>query len=223
MQKAAISRANLSEELVTVVRQMVVDGSLPAGARINEVHLANRLGVSRTPLREALGRLSAEGALSGVARIGYFVRPLTAEEVEQIYPIRAILDPEALRLAGIPSAGRLGKLEALNRRIRDVRDPAHVIGLDDAWHLGLVADCPNRVLIALIEQFILRTRRYELALMRERRNVRNSTDDHRRILRCLRAGRLEAACEELRRNMQSGVEPIVSWLRARTATKREVS
>src|SRR5688572_10990022 len=95
-------RDNLSGALVTKLRHMIVDGTLPAGGRLNEVHLAQQLGVSRTPLREALTRLAQEGALTSLPRIGWFVRPLTVEELEQIYPIRALLDPEALRLAGLP-------------------------------------------------------------------------------------------------------------------------
>jgi DNA-binding GntR family transcriptional regulator len=196
---------------------MIVDGRLPAGERINEVHLAANLGVSRTPLREALGRLVAEGAISSVPRIGFSVNPLTLEEFEQIYPIRAILDPEALRIAGIPPAQRLQRLQALNREIRKADDPDKVIELDDAWHLELLAGCPNRVLLDLIEQFIRRTRRYEIALMREPPNVLVSLRDHEKITAALRTHDLEAACEGLRCNLQHGLQPIVSWLRERDA------
>ena len=99
----ALVRDNLSDSVVLRLRNMIVDGQLAAGARINEVHLSQQLGISRTPLREALARLAQEGALRSVARIGYFVRPLTVEEFDQLYDIRPILDPEALRLAGLPA------------------------------------------------------------------------------------------------------------------------
>jgi len=211
----AIDRPNISEALVATLREMIVDGRLPAGERLNEVHLAASLGVSRTPLREALGRLAAEDALTSSPRIGYFVRPLTIEEFQQIYPIRAILDPEALRLAGVPPPPRMARLEARNRNILEAGDPEKVITLDDTWHLELLSGCPNRVLIGLIEQFMRRTRRYELALMRERRNVRGATDDHKKILTALRAGNLDRACEALRRNLQSGIEPVLDWLKSR--------
>lgn len=211
----AIDRPNISEALVATLREMIVDGRLPAGERLNEVHLAASLGVSRTPLREALGRLAAEDALTSSPRIGYFVRPLTIEEFQQIYPIRAILDPEALRLAGVPPSRRMARLEARNRNILEAGDPEKVITLDDTWHLELLSGCPNRVLIGLIEQFMRRTRRYELALMRERRNVRGATDDHKKILTALRAGNLDRACEALRRNLQSGIEPVLDWLKSR--------
>ena len=63
-------RDNLSDELADTVRNMIVEGRLAAGERINEVHLSQRLGVSRTPLREALAKLAQEGALTSRARIG---------------------------------------------------------------------------------------------------------------------------------------------------------
>ena len=205
----------MSDSVAAELRHWIVDGRLPAGERINEVHLARQLGVSRTPLREALSRLAAEGALTSVARFGFFVRPLTLEEFEQIYDIRPILDPEALRMAGLPDAKTIERLEKLNRRLAGVRDPESAIALDDEWHLLLIEHCPNRVLIELIQNIIQRTRRYELALMRETSNVRRATEDHWRILAALSRRDLPAACAALKRNMQTGRAPTVSWLKAR--------
>jgi DNA-binding GntR family transcriptional regulator len=218
MTSEAIDRPNLGAPVAESVRQMIVDGRLAEGARINEVHLASRFGVSRTPLREALTRLAAEGALTSLPRSGYFVCPLTAEEVEQLYPIRAALDPEALRLAGLPSARRLAGLKALNHRLQAASEPDEIVTLDDQWHLDLLADCPNQILMSLIEQFIWRTRRYELALMRERRNVARAGGDHDAILAALEAGDLDAACAALRLNMQNGKPPILAWLASRAVT-----
>jgi DNA-binding GntR family transcriptional regulator len=210
-------RPNISDALTVTLRNMIVDGRLPAGERINEVHLAVALGVSRTPLREALGRLVAEGAISSVPRIGYSVCPLTLDEFEQIYAIRALLDPEALRVAGVPPPERIERLSSLNRAIRKARDADKVIDLDDAWHLELLAGCPNRVLVGMIEQFIRRTRRYEIALMRERPNVRVSVHHHAKIIAALRAGKLKEACNWLRRNLEHGKAPVVAWLKEREA------
>ena len=210
-----LNRSNISESLVIFLRKMIVDGTLPAGERVNEVHLAKSLGVSRTPLREALGRLVAEQALTIVPRYGYYVCPLTLEEFEQIYQIRPILDPEALRLAGIPSANRLDYLQEINQKIIQAKDAEEIISLDDMWHLELLAECPNRILVELIEQNIRRTRRYEMALMRERQNVRHASDQHEQIIEALRSGNLEAGCSALRLNMQIGFEPIAAWLKAR--------
>lgn len=208
-------RANLSDSIATRVRERILDGTLAAGQRINEVHLAADLGVSRTPLREALARLAGEGAVTALPRIGLFVAPLTAAEVEQLYPMRALLDPAALRLAGIPSAARIRRLKSINAKLAGARDPGAVVRLDDQWHRELIAGCPNFILLDLIEQFMWRTRRYELALMRDRGNVEVATDEHERILAALEADDLEGACARLERNMRSGTRPILDWLEER--------
>jgi DNA-binding GntR family transcriptional regulator len=210
-----IVRDNISDAVAGELRNMIVDGRLPAGERINEVHLSQQLGVSRTPLREALARLAQEGALRHMARIGYFVRPLTLEEFEQIYDIRPLLDPEALRLAGLPSRNWLERLRGINDQIRNERDADRIIDLDDEWHLELIADCPNKVLIDLILQFIQRTRRYETALMREHRNVLVAVANHDDIMAAIGRGDLEAGCAALRVNLQTGRAPIVGWLTER--------
>lgn len=216
MQRVAVEiyRENLSGVLIETIRDMIFDGELPAGTRINELHLGKQLGVSRTPLREALALLAHEGALSNVPRIGWFVRPLTLAEFEQIYPMRPLLDPEALRLAGLPDAAHLKRLEALNRQIAAARTPAKAIALDDEWHLALIANCQNTVLLGLIGQFIRRTRRYETALFREHRNVAVATTEHDEVLDALRRRDLPEACAALRRNLQTGFAPIAAWLLA---------
>jgi DNA-binding GntR family transcriptional regulator len=212
-----LDRGNLSDLIMDTVRNMIVDGRLPAGERISEVQLSRQLGVSRTPLREALARLNHEGALDAIPRIGYFVRPLTVTEFDQIYSIRPILDPEALRLAGLPSAERMKRLQEINQRMEKARNADAIIDLDDEWHLELVADCPNAVLIDLIKQFARRTRRYEIALMRERKNVLMTTTNHKAIMAALKRRDLKGACAALRFNCTTGYEPIKEWLASRDA------
>jgi DNA-binding GntR family transcriptional regulator len=211
----ALPRRNLSDDLLNALRNLIVDGSLAAGERINEVHLSQRLGVSRTPLREALARLDREGTLLSVPRIGWFVKPLSLEEFAQLYAIRPLLDPEALRLSGLPSADRLKRLRKLNARIADSDDADQIIALDDEFHLMLIGNCPNHILLDLIRDNIRRTRRYEIALMRDRANVAVATGNHRDILSALAAGDLEGGCAALRNNLQTGFAPIAAWLAER--------
>lgn len=211
-----LASANISEEAAGAIREMIVSGALADGDRINEVHLAEELGVSRTPLREGLGRLVAEGVVTTEPRKGFFVVPLTLSEFEQLYDIRPILDPEALRLAGVPSPASLDRLEGLNRKLLSARSPATAIEIDNAWHMELLAACPNRVLVELIRQIIGRTRCYEHALFRETKNVWTAGNEHDLIMAALRNDDLETACAMLKRNMQSGKAPIVEWLSRRT-------
>lgn len=207
-------RGNISDVIITAVRAMIVDGRLLAGSRINEVHLAKQLGVSRTPLREALSRLVVENAITNAPRIGFHVRPLSVAEFEQLYDLRPLLDPEALRLSGLPSIGRLAVLDELNDRLLKADDPEIAIEIDDAWHMELLAECPNKELLQLIQAIMMRTRRYEIALMREQDNRDVAIRDHKQILSALHAGNLRSACTALKRNMQSGREPIINWLKS---------
>ena len=211
----SLPRGNISDDLVNALRNMIVDGTLAAGERINEVHLSRTLGVSRTPLREALTRLAREETLTSVPRIGWFVKPLSLEEFEQVYPIRSLLDPEALRLGGLPSAATVDRLERLNEKIEEADDADEIIALDDEWHLALIGHCPNAILLDLIRDFIRRTRRYEIALMRERSNVAVAAGNHRDIIAALRRRDLEAAIIALRHNLTTGFAPIRDWLGAR--------
>jgi DNA-binding GntR family transcriptional regulator len=111
------------------------------------------------------------------------------------------------------SPERLARLEALNRQLVETDEPEQVVSHDDEWHRELLAGCPNPVLVELIEQFIRRTRRYELALMQERRNVLSTVQDHEEIMAALRTRDPDGACVALRQNMESGTEAIVAWLR----------
>jgi len=209
---AIVSVPNISHRIADRIREMIVAHDLEPGQRVNEVRLAGALGVSRTPLREALSSLAAEGALTSIPRKGFYVAPLTVEELKDIYPIRAILDPAALRMAGLPAVSVIDDLERLNVRIEKARDVESRIRLDDDWHLKLVGGCGNAVLIDLIRQFIRRTHRYEYGYLRSRHNLAVAVQEHREILAALRADDLESACDLLRQNMTSGLMPLIEWL-----------
>jgi DNA-binding GntR family transcriptional regulator len=217
-----IDRKRAADEVTTTVRAMVLDGSLADGARINEVRLADALGVSRTPLREGLSRLVSEGALSSCPGRGFSVRPLTLEEFNQLYDIRPLLDPEALRLAGLPSRACMERLDKINQKLLASRSPETAIDIDDAWHRELIANCPNKVLLELIDDITLRTRRYELALMRTGQRLVMAGEEHAEILAAARSGDLKAACAALRSNLETGKASIAAWLKTRQTTQRKV-
>ncbi len=219
--RSFVERPNLSHDLAEHVRDLILDGTLPPGDRVNEVHLSAQLGVSRTPLREALMRLVSEGAVTVVPRIGFFVGALSEEEVRDLYPLRALLDPPALEMAGIPAREKLAALRALNRKLAKAKDAKEAVRVDDEWHLALVEGCPNTILIGLIQQFMWRTRRYELGLLGDRRHLRASVATHDRILDALDQGNLKAACRELAGNMSNSLEPILEWVRRHNAARAE--
>lgn len=212
-------RRNLNLELVGVLRQRILDGTLAVGERFNEVHLSQEMGVSRTPLREALIVLAHEGFVTNEPRRGVFVNDLTVEEVMSLYPFRALLDPYALKLAGLPTAERLAELHDLNAEIAEsCGDAGQTIELDSTWHAKLIGACPNLIVLDYVRQISLRQRRYEHAYMRESENVEVAVTDHQQILASLEEGDLRKACNLLGKNMERAEEPIVAWLRERKNT-----
>ncbi|MFK8032333.1 MAG: GntR family transcriptional regulator [Gammaproteobacteria bacterium] len=209
-------RPNISEEVTQTLRHMISDGRLAEGSRINEVQLSKSLGVSRTPLREALMGLVAEGALKSIPRRGYFVEQLSTAEFQSLYAIRVLLDPEALKTSRTFSTQQLDELDTLNQAMAFEHSVDESIDLDDQFHLGLIAGCDNTVLVDLIKQFMSRTRRYEYAYMKQAEHQSNAITQHDAILSCLRADDRSGACEALRINLTSGIAPITEWLSTRT-------
>ena len=105
-----MARTPLRSDLLEQVTARVLDRRLAAGARVNEVHLARELGVSRTPLREALIGLADRGLLVSAPGRGFLVPPFDPDEARRLYPLVAELEALALRwtspveLAGLPDA-----------------------------------------------------------------------------------------------------------------------
>lgn len=204
-----MKRPNLSEEIAGRLRISIADGVLGSGQRINESELSEALEVSRTPLREALCRLDSEGFVTTRPRRGFFVRELGPREIEELYRIRAILDPAALELAGLPSADQLETLAALNRDLEGEGHADRAVAIDDEWHHTLLSHCPNRILLDLIRRFILRSRPLEHAYMSDPDNIARAVSEHRVILGLLADRDLEAAVWALRENMTSAI-PVLS-------------
>lgn len=116
-------RAMQSQRALMGVRDLVVSGEIRPGARLSEVALAEKLGISRTPLRAALARLEQEGLVDAIPSGGYAVRSFTREDVIDAIELRGVLEGTALRLAaerGVAPA-RLGELHRLLAELDSVQ------------------------------------------------------------------------------------------------------
>jgi len=89
----------LSERVFEIVREQIVSGKLPEDTPLRQDALASELGVSKIPLREALARLEQEGLLKSHANRGYFVQPMSAEQVDEIFALRLAIEPRAAAFA----------------------------------------------------------------------------------------------------------------------------
>ena len=124
------------------LREDILRGTLPAGARLGEMELAERLGVSRTPVREALSRLAAEGLVELSPNRGARVASWSVDELEGVFALRSLLEPQLTALA-VPhaTAADLDDLDDLAQRMIDLgdRDLDGLVPLNRAFHDRLVA------------------------------------------------------------------------------------
>jgi DNA-binding GntR family transcriptional regulator len=179
---------------VQVLRDMILNGRIPTGQRLNEVELASALGVSRAPLREAIRALANEGLVVTYANRGSFVRSFTEAELADLYELRIALELRALALANErASPADLRALDALldetGNRLGDV--PVYPEELD--FHLRLVALSRSAEISAAA-----RSVHQRIGLARSRSGhqasrARHAFDQHREIVAMLAAHDLSAA------------------------------
>lgn len=216
---ATIERTSLRQQVLQEIRNQILEGALPSGSAIREEPLAEALGVSRTPVREALHSLEREGLVSSEPGKGFRVGDLSAAEVQELYPLRALLEPLALRLAGTPEPQALDELRLLNTQLSSTAKGPAWIDTDDRWHDLLVEQCPNRHLLRMIDNLRRLTRRYEFAyLAGHPGDPTASTQQHDEILVSLETGNLDQACDLLADNMVVSIEPILRWLQESRVT-----
>lgn len=194
MTTVTVDRSSIADQLEKLVLDRILDGSLPAGDRINESRLADELGASRTPLREALSRLHRGGLVVSRPHHGFFVADLSAGEARELYECLALLESSALQLAGIPDAEQLAELQRINQRLDGAADGSAGIALNTEWHRALLAGCPNARLLEIVEGVRTKVRRYEFAFFAPGpERIATSVRLHRRILEALAAGDMATA------------------------------
>lgn len=208
-----IARAPLSDEVYRQVLQRIHRGDLAAGSRVRDTDLAAQLGVSRTPVREALLRLSRDGALENTVGRGFRVRPLDPVEFRETGAILGGLESLALKLAPEPSDERIDRLRALDRTLEQTRgNAARCLNLEDEWHRILLEECPNRRLLDLIASLRLVTRRYLAAYMRDAGRLSLSTLPHARILQAYKDGGRDSAATAFDQQWHRGLTELEAWV-----------
>jgi DNA-binding GntR family transcriptional regulator len=153
----------LSEQIFTIVREQIVSGKLPVEQAIRQDALANELGVSKIPLREALARLEQEGLLVSQANRGFFVRAMSADEAEEIFALRLAIEPDAVAAAAIAATEAD---QDIARAALGALDDAAAAHLDDVaarnrdFHTALVRPAKRLLTLQLVERLQVLSERY---------------------------------------------------------------
>ena len=204
--RGLVSRTLLRENAYRAIRDAIVDGTLAPGERLNDADLVEWLGVSRTPVREALARLEQAGLVQTKPGRSTTVSPLDVREIRSAQLVTAAMHELAVREA-IPnlSAAELDAMREANKRLVDalLRDDVDAaIAADDDFHGVPVAACANRAIETVLEQFTPVLRRVE-RLRFSSLGGRGSVAQHDRIIALCEAGDVEGATAATRANWQT--------------------
>ncbi|MEI6160658.1 MAG: GntR family transcriptional regulator [Roseococcus sp.] len=209
-------RASAVDVAYEALRGMLLLYELRPGERLNEVHLAERLGLSRTPLREALNRLAAERLLVARGGQGFFVRDLDLREAMDLYELREALEATAFRLAcerAAPSAvAALGRSwRARRRQLAREQDRAAMVAEDVRFHEALCALAANAELLRTLSEVNARTTFIRWAYATGPRPELNF-DEHDELLTALTARDAAAGAEILTRHIGRRAEALTTLL-----------
>jgi len=147
MPNSSLQHLTSAEKVILALRTAITTGELPAGAQIRQEEIAAQYKVSRMPVREAFRQLEAEGLLIVYPGRGAFVNRLTADEIQEIYDIRILLECDALRRA-MPALTPviLVEAEALLSQMALAESGQHFGQLDEAFHSVLYGPPAKRVM-----------------------------------------------------------------------------
>ena len=207
--KTVSKDAPIRAELRRIVLERIVHGELAPGSRIKESRLAEELGTSRTPLREALINLEQEGFVRSELAQGFSVEPWSGREMRETYPILWTLEVLALRSSGHAVYALLEKLSAINTALTNSMEAEERLRLDAQWHETLLSRCPNRRLHGMISNLRTAVRRYEHLFMSDAELVSESVSQHQQIIEALRARNVERAAEILTENWRVGMDLLL--------------
>jgi len=205
------------EDAYERLKDEIRNNRIPPGLQAPEPELALRLGMSRTPVREALIKLQAEGLVELIPRRGVRILPLRAHDMREIYEILTVLEPDAAaKLAArkpsdeelLPLAKATSDMEmALKKQDLNLWAEA-----DDRFHIELLELQNNRRLRDFVMTLYDQTHRARIVTMRMRDVPKESTEEHREILEHLSRGDAKAVRRVFKAHRQRASEELLSIL-----------
>lgn len=201
----------LSEQIFTLVRDRIISGKIPVDMAIRQDALATELGVSKIPLREALARLEQDGLLLSQANRGFFVRPLNADEVEEVYALRLKLEPDAVGEASkvateADKQAARAALEALDAAVST--DKTKVGRLNRAFHISLVQPLHRQVTLQIIERLNIISERYVGKHLEPAGRDDRAHNEHSALLELWSAGKAEEVADLMRHHISTTLEDL---------------
>jgi DNA-binding GntR family transcriptional regulator len=204
-----------TDHVLDELRAAILDGRLAAGATLRQEDLAERLGVSRMPVREAIRRLHAEGLVEVLPSRRVRVAALSRTEIEDIYDMRAVLEPLAVRLA-VPRLTRAQLRDAAHAlEAADDEQDADTFGARNAaFHLALMNPCERPRLLNDIASLLDLSDRYQRAALRDEEHNARVREEHAGLLAAAQAGDADAAADLAATHVQRAGARLLELFRA---------
>ena len=208
----------LSKKVYRILKSGIIDGILTPGTKLLEVKIAEQMGISRTPIREALRELAAKGFVKMIPNQGIIVSSDSIEDVREVMQIRGVLEGLAARLAAtMINREQLAQLEALLQKMEKFtkkNNPMHFGDVDAEFHNIIVNSCGNHRLIQMRKNITEQAHRYRIKSLNVSGRLIHSIEEHRKIYDALKkrdSRKADKACQE---HIENTLKNILSHVTA---------
>ena len=212
-----IKRQSAADAIAQILRSEIMSGAVPPRERLVEAELAERLKISRTPLREALQQLESEGFAERLPGGGLVVTDLDPTDLEDLLWLRSVLESElTAEVARTATKSDVEELYEIVSRMEAVSEhPGHFIELGRDFHDGLAAIFGNNRCRSVLRQVRHHVDRYwALTSARQPDRARQASAEHRSILAAIRARDSESARDRMRVHILAEAEGFLATVRA---------
>lgn len=203
-------------QVYEILKKNICDGSLKPGCWLQEKELAKAFEVSRSPVREALKQLVDEGLAVEFPNKGVFVKDFSAEDIDEIYDMRIMLEGYAIRRAGahmtLEKAGRLRELIQGLKKEHAAGDLAAYIELDTQLHQYIVSLCGNRLLEETYHRIYTPIRRFRAYSLTSKQRFDDSIREHSEVVAGLIQGNLKEAERINQEHLTLAKEEIIRYV-----------
>jgi DNA-binding GntR family transcriptional regulator len=204
----AVTKTDLA---YTQIRQKILDGELAPGTSLDQEALAQWLGLSTTPVREALRRLESERLVVSRAHRDTIVAPLSRDTVEEVYTVRLSLDPLAVALAAARANGaERARIVALSRENPVKDDVISNVSHNRHLHRAIYAASGNAVLIEVLDSLWDLSDRYRLIISKDSMVIKAAHEQHSAIVAAVVEGDPDRAADLMRGHLATSLEQIRS-------------
>lgn len=188
---------SLKEKAYKLLRELIVTCELPPGKMLNERELVERIGVSRTPIREALHRLEMENLVTIVPQRGAFVAEITAKVIQDIYQLREMIEPQLIRMAtGAMPESELQEFRGAFLALAP-GDFDELARIDNLFHLAVVDRIGNFHLRQLMDNMYAQNERIRYQLTRMPQRLAETVAEHVGIIDSMLANNQEMAAARM--------------------------